>query len=267
MKEAAMTATSLIERLFSLQDRVALITGASGDIGRVLATGLAGAGAKVALHGRSVSKLEAVQQGITDLGGEAASFTADLASVESIPPLVQEVIARFGHIDILVNCAGINQRLSITDVTPAIYDQILATNLRGTYFLSQAILPHMIAQGGGKIVHIGSLSTTVGLADVSVYGLTKSAIGQLTKTMAVEWAQHNIQVNCLCPGFIQTELTIPLWTSERRREWMLDRLPSKRGGKPEDLVGLLLYLASQASNYMTGQTLYVDGGFLAGSLW
>ncbi len=261
-----MNTTSLLE-LFSLQNRVALVTGASGGIGRALAQGLAMAGAAVALHGRSTTKLEAVQQEIRDQEGEAEIFPADLSSLEAISPLVEAAIHRFGRIDILVNGAAINQRQPISEVTPDVYEQIMATNLRSVYFLSQAIQPRMVAQGGGKIINIGSLTSTIGLASVSVYGMTKSALAQLTKTMAVEWAEHNIQVNCLCPGFIATELTVPLWEDPNRRRWIFDRLPIKRPGQPADLVGMAIYLASSASDYTTGQSIYVDGGFLAGSQW
>ncbi len=258
--------TSLPE-LFTLQNRVALVTGASGGIGRALAHGLAMAGASVALNGRSAAKLAALQQEIRDQEGDAQIFPADLSTLEAIPPLVEAVIDRFGRIDILVNGAAINQRQPILEVMPDVYDQIMATNLRSVYFLSQAVWPQMVAQGGGKIINIGSLTATIGLASVSVYGMTKSALAQLTKTMAVEWAQHNIQVNCLCPGFIATELTVPLWEDPNKRQWILDRLPIKRPGQPADLVGMAIYLASSASNYMTGQSIYVDGGFLAGSQW
>jgi NAD(P)-dependent dehydrogenase (short-subunit alcohol dehydrogenase family) len=254
-------------QLFSLRGRVALVTGASGGIGQALARALALAGATVALSGRSTGKLEALRQQIHGQGGTAFVFPADLAEMSAIPALVDAVAAQCGRIDILVNCAGANRRMPITEVTPAIYDQIMATNLRSAYFLSQAVLPHMIRQGGGKIINIGSLTSTIGLADVSVYGMTKSALAQLTKTMAIEWAPHNVQVNCLCPGFIATELTAPLWASPTRSAWILDRLPIKRPGTPEDLMGITIYLASSASDYTTGQAIYVDGGFLAGSQW
>jgi NAD(P)-dependent dehydrogenase (short-subunit alcohol dehydrogenase family) len=141
------------------------------------------------------------------------------------------------------------------------------TNLRSVFFLTQAVAPVMARAGGGKVIHIGSLTSSVGLADVSVYGMSKSALAQLTKTMAVEWAAQNIQVNCLCPGFIATELTEPLWSDPARRRWMLDRIPARRPGQPGDLVGLAILLASAASDYLTGQAIYVDGGFLAGSQW
>ncbi|HEU5016161.1 MAG TPA: glucose 1-dehydrogenase [Roseiflexaceae bacterium] len=254
-------------RLFSLRGRVALVTGASGGIGSALARALALAGATVALSGRSTEKLTALQQRIEEQGGTALVFPADLAELSAIPALVDGVAAQCGRIDILVNCAGTNQRMPITEMTPDVYDRIMATNLRGIYFLSQAVLPHMVEQGGGKIINIGSLTSTIGLADVSVYGMTKSALAQLTKTMAIEWAPHNIQVNCICPGFIATELTAPLWQSPTRSAWILDRLPIRRPGTPEDFMGIMIYLASSASDYTTGQSIYVDGGFLAGSQW
>ncbi|HEU5087434.1 MAG TPA: glucose 1-dehydrogenase [Roseiflexaceae bacterium] len=256
-----------MQELFSLEGRVALVTGASGGIGRAIATGLASAGATLAVNGRAVDRLEAVCGEIEAANGTAAAFPADLSDRRAIPALVDEVVARFGQIDILVTCAGANRRMPIKDVTPEIYDAIMASNLDSIFFLSQAVLPHLVARGGGKIVNIGSLTSSIGLMNVSVYGITKSAVAQLTKTMAIEWAEHNIQVNCLCPGFIATELTAPLWADPQRSQWMLDRIPSKRAGRPEDLVGMAIYMASAASNYTTGQSIYVDGGFTVGSQW
>ncbi len=258
---------SMLAELFGLNGRVALVTGASGGIGGELARGLAQAGACVALNGRSAAKLAQLQHDIEADGGEAQAFVADVSDVDAIPALVDGVLARWGRIDVLVNCAGTNQRMPIAEVTPAVYDEIMATNLRGLYFLTQCVARAMIGNGGGKIINIGSLTTAVGLQHVSVYGMTKSALAQLTKTMAVEWAAHNIQVNCLCPGFVATELTTPLWDDAQRRYWMLDRLPIKRAGQPADLLGMTLLLAGHASDYMTGQTVYVDGGFTAGSQW
>ncbi len=257
---------SLFE-LFSLEGRVALVTGASGDIGRSLSYGLALAGAEVALIGRSEIRLTQVKQEIAEIGQVAEYFTSDLSQPEALSPVVAEVLDRFGRIDILVNCVGKNTRQPFLEVEPEGYEQIVATNMRGVYFLSQLVAKQMISQGGGKIIHIGSLTAAVGLSHVSAYGMTKGAIVQLTKTMAVELAEHNICVNCICPGFFATELTVPLWDDPGRNRWMLERLPSKRPGKPEDLMGIIIYLASEASNYMTGQSVYIDGGFLAGSQW
>lgn len=253
--------------LFSLENRVALVTGASGDLGRAMAHGLAVAGAHVAVVGRSERKLTQTQQQIQELGREAEIFSADLSSQEALRPLVRAVLERFGRIDILLNCAGTNYRQPFLEFDEAAYDEIMATNMRSVYFLSQLVAKQMIAQGGGKIIHIGSLTSAIGLSHVSAYGMTKGALVQLTKTMAVELAEHNIYVNCICPGFFATELTVPLWGDSHRKEWMLDRLPIKRPGKSEDLIGLAVYLASDASNYTTGQSIYVDGGFLAGSQW
>lgn len=261
-----MNNNALLE-LFSLWGRVALVTGASGGIGSALAQGLAAAGAEVALSGRSPERLAALQQHIRDDGGDATIFPADLGAPDQLAPLAAAVGAHYGQIDILLNCAGTNQRMPIAAVTPAVYDTIMDTNLRSAYFLSQAALPLLIKAGGGKIVNVGSLTSAVGLADVSVYGMSKSALAQLTKTQAIEWAQHNIQANCLCPGFIATELTAPLWNDPARSRWMLDRIPGKRAGTPADLVGMAVFLASRASDYVTGQTMFVDGGFTAGSQW
>lgn len=253
--------------LFSLHGRVALVTGASGGIGAALAEGMAAAGAQVVLNGRSLEKLAEIQQQIVASGGQAEPFAADVADLEATRAMVEHVLARFGRIDVLVNCAGINRRMPIEQMTPEVYDEIMATNLRGLYFLTQAVVPAMRAQGGGKIVHVGSLTSSIGLADVSVYGMSKSALAQLTKTMAIEYANDNIQVNCLCPGFIKTELTVPVWESPTRSRWMLERIPARRPGLPEDLVGVAIMMASRASDYLTGQAVYVDGGFTAGSQW
>jgi NAD(P)-dependent dehydrogenase (short-subunit alcohol dehydrogenase family) len=259
--------TAALLQLFSLDGRVALVTGASGDIGAAIAGGLASAGAALALSGRSPERLERTRASIAAAGGQAGVFPADLAAEGAPQALAEAVAAQLGRIDILVNCAGMNRRQPVAEVTGTTYDAIMAANLRSAFFLSQAALPHMIRQGGGKVINIGSLTVTTGLADVSVYGMTKSALAQLTKTMAVEWAQHNIQVNCLAPGFIATELTAPLFARARRRRWILERVPLARPGRPSDLVGMAIYLSAPASDFTTGQTIYVDGGFTAGSAW
>jgi NAD(P)-dependent dehydrogenase (short-subunit alcohol dehydrogenase family) len=256
-----------LQELFALDGRVALVTGASSGIGRELARGLANAGARVALSGRSTERLAAVQEAIAREGGEAEAFPAELGDLAVVKRLVADVAERFGRVDILVNCAGMNQREPVAEVQPDTYARIMDVNLRSPYFLSQAALPHFQARGGGKIVNIGSLTTSYGIGNISVYGLTKSAIGQMTRVMAVEWAEQNIQVNCICPGWIETELTKPLWADPHKRGWILDRVPVRRPGKPHDLVGMTIYLASPASDFTTGQTFYIDGGFMAGGQW
>jgi NAD(P)-dependent dehydrogenase (short-subunit alcohol dehydrogenase family) len=256
-----------LAELFSLEGRVALVTGASSGIGRELARGLALAGARVALSGRSEERLAETRQLIIDGGGQAEIFPAEVGNIEEIAPLVESVAQHYGQIDILLNGAGMNQRQPIAEVQPETYERIMDVNLRAPYVLSQAALPHLIARGGGKVIHIGSLTTGWGIGNISVYGLTKSAVGQMTKTMAVEWARHNVQVNCICPGWIETPLTKPLWADPQRRGWILDRVPAGRPGQPGDLVGLTVYLASRASDFTTGQAIYVDGGFMSGGQW
>lgn len=257
-----------IWRLFDLTGRVALVTGGSGDIGRALSRALAAAGADVAVNGRSEDRLRAVREEIAALGVRAAAFRADVADPQEAAHLVEAVCETFGRLDILVNCAGINVRKPILEVTPEDYEAVMGVNLRGAYFTSQAAARVMVRQGGGKIIHIGSLSAEIGLSEISVYGIAKAGLQQLTRMMAVEWAPYNIQVNCLAPGFFRTRLTEePLWGNERRRRWLESRIPMRRPGQPEELVGALLLLASDASSYITGQTIWVDGGVLAGSEW
>ena len=260
--------TKLLERLFSLEGRVALVTGASGGIGRALAVGLAGAGAAVAIHGRDADALAETARQVTDVGGQGGVFPADLVDPAACGELIVQVAAWGGRLDILINCAGMNRRKPVADVPLEDFEDIVAVNLRSLYFLSQAARPHLIAQGGGKIIQIGSLTSFIGLGGVGVYGATKAAVAQLTKTMAVEWAADNIQVNCLAPGFIKTPLTeASVWGDDVKRRWLLRRIPARRAGIPDDLIGTALLLASPASAYLTGQTITVDGGFLAGGWW
>ncbi len=254
--------------LFSLKDKVALVSGGSGDIGLALARAMAKAGAGIALNGTSQAKLEKAGRELEALGATVALLKADISKTPECTRLASEALAAFGHIDILVNCAGINRRKPILDVTEDDYNAIMDVHVRGSYFLSQAVAPMMIRQGGGKIIHIGSLNIKIGLSDISVYGMAKAGLDQLTRVQAVEWAQHNIQVNCLSPGFIETDLTrVGLWQNEKRSKWILDRTPMKRPGTADEMAGVMLLLASNASSFLTGQTIYVDGGVLAGSAW
>ncbi|HVA89682.1 MAG TPA: glucose 1-dehydrogenase [Chloroflexota bacterium] len=254
--------------LFSLAGKVALVTGAGGGLGGAIAEGLASAGASVMLAGLPEERgLTVAYQRLSGLGYPTATVTADLADTSAAPALVEATRERFGALDVLVNCAGINRRQPILDVTPEVYDAIMAVNLRAVYFLCQAAARSMKDHGGGKILNIASLTAAIGLAEVSVYGCTKAAIAELTKTMAVEWAAYDIQVNAIAPGFMRTPLTDALWDHPERQSWMVDRIPARRGGRPEELRGLAVLLASTASSYISGQTIYVDGGFLAGSPW
>ncbi len=259
---------ALFRRLFSLEGKTALVTGASGGIGRVIAQSLAGAGATVGLHGTRVGELHELRDEIEGQGGRARVLPADLREVAACRQLIADAHSALGRLDVLVNCAGINRRKPIVEVTDEDFDTVVAVNLRGLFFLSQAAQPIMRAQGGGKIINVGSVTSFDGLGDVSVYGATKGAVIQLTRTMAVEWARDNIQVNCVAPGFMMTPLTEgPVWGDEWRRSWLIDRIPARRAGMPEELAGTVLLLASPASSYMTGHTIVVDGGYLVGGSW
>lgn len=257
-----------LEAHFSLEGKTALVTGASGGIGRVLAVGLAGAGAALALHGRDRQKLEALQDEIQQNGGKAEVFTADLAQSDAPASLVAEVLQRLGRLDVLVNNAGMNRRKPATEVTFDDYDAIMRVNLQSAFLLCQAAHPAMKKHGGGKIIQVASITSSIGLGSTSVYGMTKAALSQLTKTLAVEWAADNIQVNALAPGFILTPLTEKsLWADEKKAAWLRGRIPIKRPAQPEEMVAAALFMAGPGSSYLTGQTITVDGGALAGGSW
>lgn len=260
--------TALFDRLFSLRGKVALVTGASGGIGRVLAVALAEAGAAVGVHGSTDAKVGAACRAVEHAGGKAAALPADLRDATSCRRLIAEARDALGRLDILINCAGTNRRKPVSEVTEDDFDAIAAVNLRSTFFLCQAAHPMLRAQGGGKIINVGSVTSTDGLGGVSVYGATKAAVAQLSRTMALEWAPDNIQVNCLAPGFMFTPLTeVGIWGDPHRKQWLLDRIPAKRPGRPEELIGAAVLLASDASSYLTGQVIDVDGGYLAGGSW
>lgn len=259
---------TLFQRLFSLEGKTALITGASGGIGTALAVALAEAGATIGIHGRTPEKVAEACRQVEAVGGQAFAFSADLSATDANPQLIEDATHMLGRLDILINCAAMNRRKPIADVTPEDYDTIMALNLRSAYFLCQAAHRQMRTQGGGKIVNISSANERYGLGTVSVYGASKAGLAQVSRVMAVEWAKDNIQVNCIVPGFIMTPLTAePLWGDAHRNQWLRDRIPMHRPGEPEELVGATLLLVSPASSYMTGSTIVVDGGFFAGGSW
>ena len=259
--------TSLLQRLFSLEGKAVLITGASGGIGGALATAFAQVGAVIGVHGRDEARIMETCGEIESLGGQAVPLPTELGSVSACRSLIADACEKMGRLDILINNAATNRRKAIDAVTEEDYEIILATNQRAPYFLSQAAHPLMKAAGGGKIIHIASINVFYALDTVSVYGMSKGALAQLTKIQAVEWAPDNIQVNCITPGYIRTPLSNPIWSDPRKASWLRARIPQRRPAEPEELVGLALLLASPASSYITGQNIVVDGGVLAGGSW
>jgi len=246
---------------FDLAGKVAIVTGANTGIGQALALALAEAGADVAAVGRTPAE-ETVARARA-LGRKAELISADLSTIEPIQRVVDETVAKLGGLDILVNNAGIIRRADAVDFSEEDWDAVIDTNLKSVFFLAQAAGRHMIAQGAGKIINIASMLTFQGGIRVPSYTASKAGIGGLTKILANEWAGKGVQVNAIAPGYIATNNTAALQADEVRNKAILDRIPAGRWGDPGDLGGAAVFLASQASNYVTGHILAVDGGWLA----
>jgi 2-deoxy-D-gluconate 3-dehydrogenase len=246
---------------FNLAGKVALVTGANTGIGQAIAVALAEAGADVAVAGRS-EPTDTLRM-IESAGRKAISINADLSSTKPVLRVVDEALAALGRIDILVNNAGIIQRNDLLDFTQAEWDSVIDTNLKTLFFLSQAAARHMVTRGSGKIINIASLLSFQGGIRVPSYAAAKSGVGGVTKAMANELAAKGVQVNAIAPGYITTNNTAALRADETRNRQIIDRIPAGRWGKPEDIAGAALFLASPASDYVTGHILAVDGGWLA----
>jgi NAD(P)-dependent dehydrogenase (short-subunit alcohol dehydrogenase family) len=243
-----------------LNGRVALVTGAGRGLGVAIASALADAGAAVACAARSAEAGEATAREIRTRGGKAVVVTLDVTVAAQIGRAVTETAATLGDVDILVNNAGIVLDKPTVDVTDTEWDTVLAANLTAAFRLARAVAPAMMARGGGKIVNIGSMYGALGVPRYAAYCASKAAVDGLTRSLAVEWARHGIQVNCVAPGYMNTDIPRAALADARTRERFLSKIPARRIGEPAELGPLVVYLASSASNYMTGQTLYLDGG-------
>jgi NAD(P)-dependent dehydrogenase (short-subunit alcohol dehydrogenase family) len=254
-------------RLFSLDGRVALVTGAGGGVGGWLVLGLAAAGARVVLSDISTEKCADLTKILDANHRDFSVIPADLRDGHAPSAIVRHVVATFGRLDVLVNNAGVNTRQPVHEVTLDSWDVIGDVNLKAGYFLCREAMPVMREHNGGSIINITSVNSEIGIEGVSVYGAHKAAMTQVSKVMCVEWARYGIRVNCIAPGFLMTALSRPLWNDEVRSSWILDRCPLNRPGEPAELIGACLLLASDAGSFITGSTVHVDGGFLAGSPW
>lgn len=253
-----------LESMFSLSGKKALIAGASRGIGLAIAQATAAAGAHTILAARSKDKLETEAAALRAAGYQADIASLDVTDNESITSIAEA----HADADILVVVAGTNIRKRFEQYTPDEYQHIMQTNLHGPALLTQRIGARMIKRGqGGKIVLIGSLSSLLGIPYISIYSMTKSALAGLTRTLAVEWAPHNIQVNCIAPGFILTDLNREMWQPPEMHEWLAGVQANPRLGTPEDIAGLSVFLSSPAAEYMTGQVIASDGGYTATARW
>lgn len=250
--------------LFRLDGKTALVTGASQGLGRGMALALAEAGADVALAARSREALQQVADEIAGRGRRALPIAIDLSAPSAPAQVLAATEGGLGPVDVLVTAAATQVRKPALDMTQEDWDRLVDLNLRSVYFLCQAVARTMVPRGGGKIINVASLTSVIGWPNVSIYGATKGGIVQMTKAMALEWAVHGIRVNAIGPGTFHTNLTDALYRDPQRAAEMKKRIPLGRPGVPEDLAGAVVYLASAASNYVTGQVLYVDGGWLAG---
>ena len=246
---------------FDLSGKVALVTGANTGIGQAIAVALAEAGADVAVAGRS--EPTETLRAIRNAGRKTATINADFSTTEPITAVVAQALAELGRLDILVNNAGIIKRNDLLDFTEEEWDSVIDTNLKTLFFLSQTAARHMVARGSGKIINIASLLTFQGGVRVPSYAAAKSGVGGVTKAMANELAPKGVQVNAIAPGYISTNNTAALQSDETRNRQILERIPTGRWGRPEDIAGAAVFLATPASDYVTGQVLAVDGGWLA----
>ncbi len=258
----------MTDSLFSVADQVVLVSGGSRGIGKAIAEGFAQRGAKVVISGRDLSSLTATAEELSQSAAQPVlPLVCDVADLTAIRVLVDRTLEKAGRIDTLINVAGVNRRMPAVDYTEDDYDFILDINLKGAFFLSQAVGKHMLEREQGSQINVASLNNWAPLRNVLPYAVSKAGMGHMTRTLAVEWGPKGVRVNALAPGFILTDLTRKLWAREDMQAWGLPNTPLRRLGVPQDMVGTAIFLASPAAAFMTGQVLFVDGGFSAGLNW
>jgi gluconate 5-dehydrogenase len=254
------------ENPFDLAGKVAFVTGTSRGLGQYFARALAKAGADLVITSRNARTLTSFQNEMEALGRRVLPVPLDVRDHASIQSAVQTAIGHFGKLDVLVNNAGCNVRKPALEVTWDDWNLILDTNLRGTFFVAQAVARHMIERNYGRIINIGSVTCVAGYAGLGPYGASRGGVKQLTMSLADDWGVHGITVNCLAPGWFKTAQNAVMYEDKTWVEYLCERIPLKRPGQPGDLAGAVVFLASDASQYITGQTLLIDGGISTGAL-
>ncbi len=254
------------DNLFDLSGKVAIVTGASRGLGQYFGRALATAGADLVITSRSLETLAPFQKEIESMGRRVLPLQLDVRDFDSIQQMVEEAWRHYGQIEILVNNAGCNVRKPSVEVTWDDWNLVLDTNLRGTFFVAQAVARKMIPRRYGKIINIGSVTSVFGFAGLAPYCASRGGVKQLTMSLADDWGKFGITVNCLAPGWFKTAQTRVLYEDETWVDYLVDRIPLKRPGAPKDLDGAVVFLASDAAEYVTGQTILVDGGITTGSI-
>ena len=251
------------EKLFNIKGKVALVTGSTGGLGSLFAKGLAENGCNVILNGRSPEKVNAQFEEFKSKGYSVYTSVFDVTKSDEINKAIQQIEKEHGSIDILINNAGINLRAPLEDFDEEDWEKVIGINLTGAYKVSKSVVKGMIKKGSGKIINIGSMQSELGRPTIAPYAASKGGLKMLTKGMATDWAKYNIQINGIGPGYFKTEMTRPLWEDPEFDNWLCSRTPSNRWGNADELLGALLFLSSDASTYVNGQMIYVDGGLLA----
>jgi len=252
-----------MSEMFSLDGKRALVTGSSQGIGYALAHGLAKAGANIVLNGRDAAKLEAAAKTLGSDGATVETLVFDVTDHDSVRTAVDTFEEKHGAIDILVNNAGMQHRTPLEDFPADAFERLLQTNIASVFHVGQAVARHMIARGAGKIINIASVQTALARPGIAPYTTTKGAVGNLTKGMATDWAKYGLQCNAIAPGYFDTPMNAALVADPEFSAWLEKRTPAGRWGNVEELVGAAVFLSSQASSFVNGHTLYVDGGITA----
>lgn len=247
--------------LFDLTGKVAMVTGSTRGLGEVTAKALAKAGADVAVCGRNRADLDRVSAAIEELGRNSSGFAVDVTLKDEVHEGVDQILKHFGRVDILVNNAGVNYRVPVLEFPEEAWDLVINTNLKGYFLVAQAVVPQMLERGYGKVINMSSIFGMTPLPNQLAYASSKGGVDQLTKVMALEWAKQGVRVNAIGPTYFETELVAEIRNDSERFNFINERTPMGRWGQPPELEGIVIFLASPASDFITGQTIYIDGGW------